>query len=57
MVTPLLRAYYVLKVDKNEKAEFETTIPWKKFAVFITAEDEASPKAPAGPELLRATIQ
>ena len=47
----------VLRVDKNLKAEFETTIPWNNFAVFITAEDGASPRAPSGPELLRVEIK
>jgi len=47
----------VLKVDKDLKAEFETTTPWKNFAVVITAEDEPSPKSPGGPEVLRATVQ
>jgi hypothetical protein len=47
----------LLRVDKNLKAEFETTIPWNNFDVFVTAEDAASPQAPAGPEVLRATIR
>ena len=47
----------VLKVDKNLKAEFETTTPWKNFTVLVTAENETSPASPTGPEVLRATDQ
>ena len=47
----------VLKGDKNLKAEFDTTTPWKNFTVLVTAETETSPASPSGPEVLRATVQ
>ena len=46
-----------LKVDDNLRGEFKTTTNMKNFDVFVTAENERVPKAPAGPEVLRATIQ
>jgi hypothetical protein len=46
-----------LKVDDNLRGEFKTTTNLKKFDVFVTAETERAPKAPTGPEVLRATIQ
>jgi hypothetical protein len=46
-----------LKVDDNRRGEFKTTTHMKNFDVFVTAESEHVPKAPAGPEVLRATIQ
>jgi len=45
-----------LKVDKNLKAEFETTTPWRNFQILITAEDDPTAKTPSGPEVLRATV-
>ena len=46
-----------LKVDDNLRGEFKTTTNMKSFDVFVTAENERVPKAPTGPEVLRATIQ
>jgi hypothetical protein len=46
-----------LKVDNYRKAEFKTTTNLKNFDVSVTAETERAPKAPAGPEVLRATVQ
>jgi hypothetical protein len=46
-----------LKVDDNRRGEFKTTTHMKNFDVFVTAESESVPKAPTGPEVLRATIQ
>ena len=46
-----------LKIDKHLKASFETVTPSRNFDLFITAEQEASPKAPTGPEVLRTSIQ
>ena len=46
-----------LKVDDNLRGEFKTTTNMKNFDVFVTAENERVPKAPTGPEVLRATIQ
>jgi hypothetical protein len=47
----------ILKVNKDLKAEFETTTPLKNFTVLVTAENETSPASPTGPEILRATVQ
>lgn len=47
----------ILKVDKNLKADFETTTPLKNFTVLITAEDDAAPRSPGGSEILRTTVQ
>jgi hypothetical protein len=46
----------VLIVDKNGKAEFERTIRSVNFSVFVTAEEEVSPKSPHGPALVTAEI-
>lgn len=46
-----------LRVDKKLKGTFKTTTPLKNFAVFVTAESDPNTKAPAGAEVLRATIQ
>ena len=45
-----------LKVNKNLKAEFETTVPWKNFQVLVTAEDDPTAKTPSGPEVLRSIV-
>ena len=46
-----------LKVDDNLRGEFKTTANLKNFDVIVTAEKERTPKAPTGPEVLRATVQ
>jgi hypothetical protein len=46
-----------LRVDKKLNGSFEGVTPAKNFDIFITAEQESSPKAPTGEEILRATIQ
>lgn len=46
-----------LKVDDNLRGEFKTTTHLKNFDISVTAESESVPKAPTGPEVLRATIQ
>ena len=46
-----------LKIDKHLKASFGTVTPFRNFDLFVTAEQDASPKAPTGPEVLRASIQ
>ncbi len=46
-----------LKVDKNLKASFETVTPSRNFDLFVTAEQDATGKAPSGAEVLRASIQ
>ncbi len=46
-----------LKIDKNLKATFETSTPFKSFDVFVTAEQDSRVTSPSGPEVLKATIQ
>jgi|SRR5690349_15346266 len=46
-----------LKVDNNLRGEFKTSTNMKNFDVIVTAETERVPKAPTGPEVLRATVQ
>jgi hypothetical protein len=46
-----------LRVDKKLTASFKTVTPSKNFDLFVTAERDASAKAPSGAEVLRATIQ
>src|SRR5437868_11085455 len=46
-----------LRVDKKLNGSFEGVTPAKNFDVFITAEQETTPKAPTGDEILKATIQ
>jgi hypothetical protein len=46
-----------MKVEKNRKASFESVTPAKNFDLFVTAEQDATIKAPTGPEVLKATIQ
>jgi hypothetical protein len=46
-----------LRVDKKLNGTFEGVTPAKNFDVFITAEQEAAPKAPTGEEILKATVQ
>jgi hypothetical protein len=44
-------------VDNNLKASFETVTPSRNFDLFVTAEQDATAKTPAGPEVLRTSIQ
>lgn len=46
-----------LKVDKKLEATFKTVTPRKAFDVFVTGEEDPNAKAPAGLEVLRATVQ
>ncbi len=46
-----------MKVGDNLKASFETVTPYKNFDIFVTAEPDATVKAPSGPEVLRTTVQ
>ena len=46
-----------LKMDKNLAATFETVTPFKRFDVFVTAEQDSRATGPSGPEVLKATIQ
>jgi hypothetical protein len=42
--------------DKNQKAELKTATPYKRFKVFITAEDQAQIQMPEGPKILSADV-
>ena len=46
-----------LRLDKKLQGNFRGVTPRKNFDVFITAEQDPAVKAPAGPEVMRATIQ
>jgi hypothetical protein len=46
-----------LKMDKNLKATFETSTPFKSFDVFVTAEQDSRATSPSGQEVLKATVQ
>ena len=46
-----------LKMDKNLKANFETSTPFKNFDVFVTAEQDFRATSPSGQEVLKATVQ
>lgn len=45
-----------IATDKNQKAELKTATPYKRFRVFITAEDQAQMQAPEGPTVLSADV-
>jgi hypothetical protein len=45
-----------ITIDKNQKAELKTVTPYKRFRVFITAEDQPQMQAPEGPTVLSADV-
>jgi hypothetical protein len=45
-----------LRIDKNLEGKFENTTIYKKFDIWITAESDATVKAPEGQEVLRTTV-
>ena len=46
-----------LKTDKNLEGSFRNTTVYKNFDLWITAESDATVKAPEGPEVLRTTVR
>lgn len=46
-----------LKVNGKLEGELEATTPYDYFDIFVTGESQTNPTAPAGPEVLRATVQ
>jgi hypothetical protein len=46
-----------LSVDKNENGELHTEVPYKRFKVFVTAEQVPQTPAPTGPQVLSADVQ
>ena len=48
----------VLRVNNDSlEGDLRATTPFKKFDVFITAEDSPRPQAPSGDEILRGTVE
>jgi len=45
-----------ITIDKSEKAELKTATPYKRFKVFVTAEDQAQIQTPEGPKVLSADV-
>lgn len=45
-----------LKVDGNEQGELNTETPYKRFRVFITAEENPRLQMPTGPKILSADV-
>ena len=45
-----------ISVDKNQKAELKTETAYKRFKIFVTAENEAQLKEPEGPTILSADV-
>jgi hypothetical protein len=45
-----------LIVDKNENAQLHTEVPYKRFKVFITAEQNPQVQMPTGPQVLSADV-
>lgn len=45
-----------LRVGDNLEGEFKTTTPYKRFQLFVTAENQAKVAAPSGQRLLRQEI-
>jgi hypothetical protein len=45
-----------LNVSKNLDGEFKTVSPYKKFDIFVTAEDAGNVTSPTGQEVLRNTV-
>ena len=43
-------------VDKDQKGELKTVTPYKRFKVFITAEEQAQLRSPEGPTVLSADV-
>jgi hypothetical protein len=46
-----------LRVNDKLDGKLETTTPYEAFDIFVTGEENPSATAPAGPEVLRATVQ
>ena len=45
-----------IKVNQNEDAELHTKTAYKRFQVFITAEENAKTESPEGPKVLSADV-
>lgn len=47
----------VLRVNEDLKGDFRTTIPYKKFNIFVTAEDSPTTTTPSSTEIMRQQVQ
>lgn len=45
-----------LRVNEDLEGSFETTTPYQKFDLFVTAENDLRAEQPSGPEILRGSI-
>jgi hypothetical protein len=46
-----------LRVDKKENGELQTEVPYKRFKIFVTAEQDAQIQAPSGTQVLSGEVQ
>lgn len=46
-----------LRVDQHLQGELQTETPYKRFSVFITAEQNAQEREPEGPKVLSADVE
>ena len=46
-----------LRVDKKENGELQTEVPYKRFKIFITAEQDPQTQTPTGTQVLSADVQ
>jgi hypothetical protein len=46
-----------LRVDKKENGQLQTEVPYKRFKVFVTAEQVAQTPTPTGTQVLSADVQ
>jgi hypothetical protein len=47
----------VLRVNDELKGDFRTTTPYKKFDLFVTAEDSPTVSTPSGTEIMRQQLE
>jgi hypothetical protein len=47
----------VLRVNDELKGDFRTTTPYKKFDLFVTAEDSPTVSSPSGTEIMRQQLE
>jgi hypothetical protein len=47
----------VLRISDELRGDFRTTTPYKRFDLFVTAEDSATASSPGGTEIMRQQIQ
>jgi hypothetical protein len=46
-----------LRVNSDLHGSFRTSVPYKTFDVYVTAERDPRASSPSGPELLKATVE